>query len=144
MRLRRTRREVGWGINIAPLIDVVFLLIIFSMTVSHFTRVEAETLDLPEAREGEGRESGPPQRVVVNVRRDGRVVVGGRERSAEELGGVLDEAVGGSAASGLAVLIRADRAAPWQHVADVMAACGTRGIGRVRVSVVEPGEAKAP
>jgi len=46
VRLHRAKREYGCQINIAPLIDVVFLLIIFFLTVSHITQVRVEALDV--------------------------------------------------------------------------------------------------
>ena len=138
MRPRRSRVRRGWAISIAPLIDVVFLLIIFSMMISHFTRVEIEPVALPEATKGEQPARLPPQRLVINVRRDGAVVLGGRVQSDESLRAALADEATRRPGRDLAVLVRGDRAADWRCVARVMTACAARGIGRVRVAVVEP------
>ena len=51
MRLHKVKRDFGYDINIAPLIDVVFLLIVFFLTVSHIAQVRVEALSLPEAQQ---------------------------------------------------------------------------------------------
>ena len=66
MRLRKRKPEYGCEINIAPLIDVVFLLIIFFLTVSHITQLQVEPLSLPEAEEGP--EEAPAAEVVERRR----------------------------------------------------------------------------
>ena len=45
MHLRRPKRAFGTELNITPLIDIVFLLIIFSLVVSQFTKLEVEKVD---------------------------------------------------------------------------------------------------
>jgi biopolymer transport protein ExbD len=144
MNLRKKKRLRGWELNIAPLIDVVFQLIIFGLVVSSFARVEAEDITLPEARQGEAPPGLKTLRLVINVRQGGDLLVRGRPCSAEALGGVLaSEAAGGKAAA-LEVLIRADRQTDWKHVAKAMAACAAKGIGKVRVAVTEPQAASGP
>ena len=49
MKFRRQRREEV-GINLTPLIDVVFLLLIFFMVSTTFTRETQLSIDLPEAQ----------------------------------------------------------------------------------------------
>ena len=137
MQLRKTKRTYGCEINIAPLIDVVFLLIIFFMTVSQISRVEVEDLVLPEAAAGQPRP--PVRRLIVNVHATGRRVVSGQDQSMASLVRMLADAVNEPGGRELSVLVRADREADWAHVAEVMQACAANGIGRVRVAVSEPG-----
>ncbi|MEQ9464944.1 MAG: biopolymer transporter ExbD, partial [Haliea sp.] len=69
MKFRRQRPgEVG--VNLTPLIDVVFLLLIFFMVSTTFTRETQLTLDLPEAS-GAARDT-PEQQVEVLVDEQGR------------------------------------------------------------------------
>ena len=137
--VRRIRRRRGWAINIAPLIDVVFLLIIFSLTISQFTYIEAETLDLPRATEGDEAPPAEPRRLVINVRRDGTVAMWSRTWSLDDLARALADEAAKPGRGDLTVLLRGDRRAEWKHVARVMATCAARGIGRIRVAVLEPG-----
>ena len=55
MKFRRTTRE-PLSVNLTPLIDVVFLLLIFFMVSTTFTRETQLSIDLPEA-EGQARQS---------------------------------------------------------------------------------------
>lgn len=133
MRLRRTSRRPEAEINIAPLIDVVFLLIIFSMVVSQFTKVQSEEIELPEASQGDAADLAPAPRLIVNVSADGNVVVDGRPVAPAELDTLL---------AGLGpdpeVVIRGDRATAWRTVRRIMQACAARGISKVKVAVTEP------
>ena len=59
--------------NMAPLIDVVFLLIIFFLVSSHLAQQEVQLeLDLPTAASGQSPGEDQTRRVVVNVLPDGR------------------------------------------------------------------------
>ena len=137
MRLHRAQRRYGCEISIAPLIDVVFLLIIFFMTISQISRVEVEELMLPEAKAGEVSEEKPPGRLVVNVHKDGRIVVGGEPESIDSLRELLAREVKERGANKLTVVVRGDRDTRWEHVAEIMRVCGACGIGGVKIAVVE-------
>ena len=69
MKFRR-QQAAEVGVNLTPLIDVVFLLLIFFMVSTTFTRETQLTLDLPEAN-GEPREV-VEQQVEVLVDEEGR------------------------------------------------------------------------
>lgn len=138
MRLRKPRRRVRCEINIAPLIDVVFLLIIFFMAVSQMTRVEGEPVKLPEAEEGESKEELPAGLVVINVYPDGRLVVFNQAHTLSSLNQLLTGDVRERGAGAVSVLIRADTNTPWEKVGAIMRACAAQGVAKVRVAVVEP------
>ena len=68
----------GLRFNITPLIDVVFLLIIFFLVASHFVRSEnAEPVDLPTASQAVADEE-PAHRLTVTIRKDGSLFIGGK------------------------------------------------------------------
>lgn len=136
MRLRRRQHRPGCDINIAPLIDVVFLLIIFFMLVSQFTRIEVEPLSLPHARHLDRSATPVLIKMIVNVYANGRVVVAGVEHTADSLGQLLQTESKKHAGGEVSVLIRSDRQAPWQKVSKIMEACHNRGVSRVRVATV--------
>jgi len=137
MRLRKTQTRHGCEINIAPLIDVVFLLIIFFMAISQISRVDIEKVKLPEATESDP--PAKPGRLIVNVLADGQIIVSGRSNTLASLNHILASGVRESGAAELSVLIRADRQTHWEYVGRIMRACADRGISRVKVSVCEPG-----
>ncbi len=142
MRLHKRRMLSGLRMNMAPMIDVVFLLIIFCMMMTEYTdiQVKAEQLDLPCAVSGEktGRSTGI-RRLVVRIDGDGVMRVDGRLCVADELkdelwtAAQLDEAV--------EVVVRSDRSVDWTYVQRIMKACADVGIFRVKVAVVDDGDA---
>ena len=135
MRLRKVQRESGWEINIAPMIDVVFLLIIFFMTVSQITRFEVVPLELPEARTTQQPQAG---RLVINIRDDGRISVDGRSHTVESLQSMLSVGAKTRRPGDVSVVIRGDRSVPWSTAGRVFLACTANRIDRVHIAVVEP------
>ena len=122
----------------APLIDVVFLLIIFFMCVSQFTRLQVEKLQLPEADSGEGNLANASIPCVLNVREDGRIVFDGRTYSIAHLPQALQNRYKVlSAENAPAVVIRGDRRVPWKTASALMEICAAQGFGKVRVAVQE-------
>ena len=144
MRLRKGRRTFGDGLSIAPLIDVVFLLIIFFMTVSQITRVEVETLELPEGAQSEKPQKRLPGRLIVNVHKDARIVVDGRTHAVAAFDGILGEHLAGRRPEDLTILLRGDRAMQWDTARDILRACKARGIVRLRLAVVDPTAGSGP
>ncbi len=63
--------------NITPLIDVVFLLVIFFLVATHFVQYDtAEAVELPQATTADGQ-SGTPRRLVVTITADEELLVKG-------------------------------------------------------------------
>ncbi|MCW9012154.1 MAG: biopolymer transporter ExbD [Gammaproteobacteria bacterium] len=58
--------------NLTPLIDVVFLLLIFFMLTSHFVRHESLNIDLPEAETSERLQEGDVLEIVIDA--DGQLI----------------------------------------------------------------------
>jgi len=138
MRLQKKQHRYGCVINIAPLIDVVFLLIIFFMVVSQFTQKEIEAVVLPEAGQGELMGEKVDERIIVNVNRQGEMIVEEQAHSLRSLGGLLQAARRRS--SGLAVVIRSDRRVHWETVRAIMKVCADLKLNRVRLAVAEVGQ----
>lgn len=136
MRLYKRTRKHGHGINIAALIDVFFLLIIFFMTVSQVTPSEKD-VDLPEAKQGESKVEKQKKRVVFSVANDGGMFLLGEQVGLDEIAAMLDEEVAVRGADKVEVLIRGDRLTAWKGVAEIMQLCTKKGLLRVRVGVVD-------
>jgi len=128
------------GFNMTPMIDVVFLLIIFFLVSSHLARQETQLeLDLPDARSGEPAETEETRRVVVNVlgeaRPEGRIQVGGKVMHAEELSELI-RYESQSAAGKLEVRIRSDRRVPYRVIEPILIASARAGAWDVTFAVV--------
>lgn len=107
--------------NLTPMIDVVFNLLIFFMVGTRFADLERQfDVQLPQVSAAQPLTSLPDE-IVVNVFADGRVIVSREELSRDALLERLIEARGRYADQ--AVLIRGDGQADFQQVADVLAIC---------------------
>lgn len=62
------RRRSSHMPNLTPLIDIVFLLLVFFMLTSHFVRYEAMNIDLPVAESGKASNEKAQLEVVINAK----------------------------------------------------------------------------
>ena len=133
---RRRSRALKFGIT--PLIDIVFLLIIFFLAASHFAQSEtAEAVELPNASEVETEQPDEQlSRLVVTVTADGRYHVGGVLTESDVLAGRIRQ---GRAEHGEAfeVRIRADRTLAYRTVEPIMIASARAGVTTVKFAVIE-------
>ena len=106
MRLDDDDPDAGEAINLTPMIDVVFLMLIFFLAATTFAREEVELdLRLPQAKSGKA--GSGEQQLVVNVFADGKLTVDGREVTLAALQQKLQAAVQRNAEQ--AVLVRGDQ-----------------------------------
>ncbi len=77
------------GINMTPLIDIVFLLIIFFMTVSQITRIRDLPVQLPTVTSG----TSPSKitNVTINVSKEADIFITGKKRTDNEVVAILSE-----------------------------------------------------
>jgi biopolymer transport protein ExbD len=123
--------------SMAPLIDIVFQLLIFFMVATTTERAVKERelgVDLPTAQSAVDPEPVPDE-LVISLFRDGRVSLDGREIARAELPGVLGDAARRNAE--LPVTIRGDRLVHHEDVVAVMDACGLAGLRNVGIGTLE-------
>jgi len=125
----------GVEMNMTPMIDVVFQLIIFLMLANDLSRKEIEDLSLPQARYAlEDKGEKEKYRVIVNLLKNERsnmptLKVKGREMDIAQFQQFLkpeadrNREQDAQKASELYVLIRADKSSRWQDVQWVIQAC---------------------
>ena len=115
------------SLSIAPLIDVVFLLLIFFLVTSRFAKQERELdLELPEASQSVPI-TEPPSELVVNLGVDGQLVIDGSIRGLDELEKILAQASANNPLT-QTVLIRSDRRAPVGSFIGVINVCKELGL----------------
>lgn len=129
----RSRRSEDPDLNILPLIDVVFLLLIFFMVTTTFDRDSEISITLPEAsREQVERE---PQAVNIDIDREGRVFINERALANAQSGTIreaLDRAVDNlDERDDPAIIINADAETSHQSVIRVMDAARQLGLRQV-------------
>lgn len=125
------------GFNMTPMIDVVFLLIIFFLVSSHLVKQEVQfKLPLPTAQSGLKEKNSEKPRLTVNVLADGTLLLSGRQVTAEDLRTRLAERQN-DLGKDVEVRIRGDRSTAYKHVEPVMLSCARAGIWNVSYSVLE-------
>lgn len=119
------------GFQLAPLVDIVFLLLIFFLVATTYLDEEKDlAVRLPSASSARGDSPARLERVLVNVREDGTIVMGGRPVSREELYRSLVRAR--RANPDVPVVLRGDLSATHGEIVDVLDLCRR---ARVRVAV---------
>ncbi len=144
MRVPTNNQRSGVGFNMTPMIDVVFLLIIFFLVTSHLAQQESQLeLDLPEARSGRSPTEDGMRRVVINVlpeeQPDRRIQVGGRTMGQPALRTLIDfeNRKAKEEEIELQVRIRTHRKVPYRVVEPIMVACVDAGVWNVTFAVLE-------
>lgn len=126
MLIKKESLAASPAIDLTPIIDMVFLLLIFFLVTTTYHQVEREMqIALPEA------ESGAPisvalRELVVNIASDGSVIVAGGAMSLENLRALVTQAV--EANPNQKVTVRADRDASYGVVARVLDVCKASGV----------------
>jgi biopolymer transport protein ExbD len=120
-------------LNLTPMIDVVFLLIIFFMVATKFSERERNIeLEVSEvASTGTDRTPLAPQ--IVAVYEDGRIELDGQQATLQELRNRL--AANRAQDPDLNVVVRGDRQCDFQHIARAMAACRDAGVRELGITV---------
>jgi len=135
MRLSSFQKRRALEINMTPMIDVVFQLLIFFMTCSQVSEANREVLELPQLR---GTEDQANSEIIVNINRDGDLALGSEHSSVPEVVAIcLDEArrSHGNDPGRLQIAVRVDRRATCRTANELMEALAKAGITKVRLGV---------
>lgn len=129
------------GFQIAPMIDVVFLLLCFFVTSQIFTQWEAEIdIKLPTAQTARNEQRLPGE-IILNISRTGDVIVNGRTLSPEELNAMLRRLT--EIAGGQPVIIRADRQTAYEHLIRILDLCRQADIWNISFATLQAEDAPA-
>lgn len=130
MNFRRLHRsEVS--INLTPLIDVVFLLLIFFMVSSRFSELSQLTVNLPEAESGSGANE---MSLVLMVDANGQMRLNGQQVPSDALG--LEQAmrrqINGN--SDIPMILSADAMTPHQYVVTALDVAAQLNLRRLTIA----------
>src|SRR5262245_49863995 len=121
------------SLNLTSMIDVLFLLIIFFMVGTRFSDLERNIgLQIPQVRNNAALTDAPSKR-VINVMKDGKIVLDDKTVTLVELQSELTAAH--HQYPELGVLVRGDAAGAFQNVASVLSACRAAGIADLGIAV---------
>ena len=124
------------GIQLAPMIDVVFLLLIFFIVLWNYARFETEIdISVPAASAGEN-----PKRtigeIVVNVRKEGQIIIEGIEKSEAETLEMFNNIV--AAYPDQALILRGDKEASFDHIVKILNLCKKANIWNISFATSQP------
>ena len=128
-------------INMMPMIDVIFLLIIFFMLVSEVSSIASDvTLELPEAKMAKANPQAPPGRIVVNVLKDSSMQVLGKPCDFETLKVMLltESQLSRRMHEGrnkVSLLLRADARAPSGVLRQIFLLCMNPDVGITEIAI---------
>lgn len=129
----KTHQDEQPTLNLTPMIDIVFLLIIFFMVGTKFAEWESKlTLKVPQVTDV-GALAPAPEKRVINVYGDGRLSLDRDFVSLEQLEQRLAKAR--QQYNELGVVVRGDAEGAFQNVATVLGACRKAGITDMGISV---------
>lgn len=116
----------GPSIEMTPMIDMVFLLLIFFLVATTFQEEEREMqIALPEASAA-GPISTALREIIINVTEDGGMVVSGRAVEADELRTMIEEAVAENPEQ--KITVRGDHRARYEAIVRPLDICKSAGI----------------
>jgi biopolymer transport protein ExbD len=137
VKFRRKARE-NVDIGLAPLIDVVFILLLFFVVTTTFTRETQLQVNLPEAASGTPPQDVEKKQLEVVIDVDGSFSLNGKKLIKHDLNtlmAALSKESGGD--TSLPMIISADGKTPHQSVITAMDAAGKLGFAQLRITTVE-------
>ena len=136
MAVQIKRSSVAGTLSLTPLIDVVFLLLIFFLVTSEFEEQERRLdIVLPTATSAVPM-IGKPREMIIDIDEAGEIYLRGQKTDLQDLERMLKAAVASNPTNQSAV-IRADRSASFQPVVSVMDLCNKTGISDYSVTTQE-------
>jgi biopolymer transport protein ExbD len=129
-------------INMAPMIDMVFLLLIFFMVASHLTKLDRTPVELPVADKSTIPENARGRQMITIRSQDitGEevdILMNLKQINIEQIKPVVEQLLAEN--ENTEVYLRADRYAKHKHVKEVMAACAEGGVANVIFATFDSG-----
>ena len=142
MKFAHVQQEQPESVPMAPLIDIVFLTLVFFMVTSVYSTLESEIdITLPTASTAELDERMQGE-IFINLREDGQIVLNGREVDLDGLQEILDRVAqyfpGGS------VIIRGDSKAELGRAIAILNTCRKADIQNVSFAALQEGIEEGP
>lgn len=136
---RQNREEIA--VNLTPLIDIVFLLLIFFMVSTTFTKENHLSIDLPEA--SSEQRTVAPQAIEILISASGEYSINDHaliNHKLDTLKRGLQKALGDNSTA--PVIITADARTPHEAVVRAMDAAGQLGLVNLSITTRQPGQSE--
>ncbi len=126
MIIQANEQNLGVSIELTPIIDMVFLLLIFFLVATTFHQTEREMqIALPVASSS-APISAILQELIINVDAEGKIIVGGRRVEPDDLRSMVVEAVKVNPEQ--KVTVRGDRRTAYANIVTVLDICKGSGV----------------
>jgi len=136
MNLRQRARPETFGFQIAPMVDILLVLLVFFIVTWNFALTEYDlAVKVPNATQAKQSESYVDQ-TVVNIRADGSIVMNRRQISPAELAEKLKQLA--KLYPDYAVIVRGDQKVNYKYVVDVLDMCRAANIYNIAFSTGRP------
>ncbi len=133
--MKAFQEEEHYEIPMTSLIDIVFLLLIFFLVATNFNRREVDhSVTLPYSEAGT-EPAAVPERMVINIRAEGALVVNGSVTTEDELRDMVRDFA--LARPGRPAVIRADERVAYRSVMRVFGICRGGGIQNIDLPVLD-------
>jgi biopolymer transport protein ExbD len=134
MRLVKRSRGARLEINMTPMIDVTFLLLIFFMTVNQVSNINKERVSLPQLTGSQDQSEGS---ITVNIDEAGQIIVSGNAMTPSGLVTLVTSELAKveNDPSRLTIVVRADRRGTSRAVNEIVKMLERLEIRRVRIAV---------
>jgi biopolymer transport protein ExbD len=146
MKFRNVSKIEPIPLQLAPLIDVLLLLLLFFIITMNLAKQETEIeISVPAADEGKVNQNRDVGEIVVNVKKDGSITVEGATLTEAQLLAKLQLIA--SVHKDQAVILRGDENSLYKNTIDVLDICRKAGIWNVSFATRDPdapGTAPAP
>lgn len=138
MNFRRDIQEKSAGFQMAPMIDIVFLLLIHFMAATVFAQWEKQieiTVPTASTAHEQQRQVGE---LILNIDQEGRLFINGQLYTDETALELLRQIAG--AFQDQPIILRADKATNVQQLLHVMDLCREADVWNIALATVEPTE----
>ena len=135
MRAFRKRPWAELVVNMTPLIDVVFLIIIFFILLINFSELHIRNVKLPKADEARESQVDKRLKIPITIKTDGFIFLDRKRVPLEDLARALKEKR--AVQHGLTIEIRADEDVPYETIKQVMIKMAQAQISKIEFSTYQ-------
>ncbi len=140
MNFRKGFKSESPGFQMAPMIDIVFLLLIFFMVASIYAQWESKIgINVPTADSGVDA-SRTPGEIIINLDKDGNIYINSMSFTPEKLQDLLGQIA--ETFKGHPVIIRGDKETDYENVITVIDICRKVDIWNISFATLSPGNSQ--
>ncbi len=137
MNFRKQHSIEPTPMQLAPLVDVLFLLVIFFAVTSHYAKNEqVMDISVPAAEEGKDNQTRNVGEIIINIKSAGEIIVNGQQLSETDLLAKLKNI--SSVYKDQAVILRGDKVAQYDYIVRVLDVCVKAGIWNIAFATRTP------